>query len=86
MDPLNPLPSFQVDPELQRLFQAATIDYINALCKAIPRMAQSLTSGVTVSVSTDNHKIGVQVYIPGEQTSRIIPVTQLPQGIKPIKG
>lgn len=88
MDPLNPLsqPSVKVDPELQRIFSSKTIDFINELCKALPRLSGSLVSGVTVTVATDDRKVSFQIYVPGGQTSNIIPITELPQGIKPING
>ena len=86
MDPLNPSAQFQVDPELQRIINANSIDFINALCKALPRLAGSLVNGVTIAVRTDDRKFDFQVNIPPGQTSSIIPATHLPQGIRPING
>lgn len=82
----SPQPAPKVDPELERIFRTHTIDFINELCKALPKFSGSLVSGVTVVVATDNQKVGMKIYIPPGQTSKIIPVAELPQGIKPING
>ncbi len=80
------LPQFGVDPELQRLWTACSIDFINALCRAIPRLGPTLTSGVSVVVKSDNGALHLDINFPGNQASPIIPVVEMPKNLPPING
>ena len=80
---IHPRPTYKVDPELQRAINEATIDYINALCKKLPRISMYLVAGVRIALATDKGGVRFEVYVPGDQASPIIPIDVMPKNLPP---